>query len=159
MWTRAKIVVDLNRDSNRAFLVCGNAPNFIRDGTWSLRITLKSTTLCACAVVTREPRNRDNGASDVWALTAYKSIFLLPCMRQSNILPTSIFNNLGFVDSSYAGIYRQLRARRALSPFKAGSVESQKGAIAIDNFVQRYSTLLVLNGTSLNIDSALLALN
>ena len=34
----------------------------------SLRITLK---WCACAVVTREPRNRDNGASDVWALTAY----------------------------------------------------------------------------------------
>ena len=26
-----------------------------------------------CAVVTREPRNRDNGASDVWALTAYTS--------------------------------------------------------------------------------------
>ena len=31
----------------------------------SLRLTLK----CACAVVTREPRNRDNGASDVCALT------------------------------------------------------------------------------------------
>ena len=28
----------------------------------------------ACAVVTREPRNRDNGASDVWALTAYRDI-------------------------------------------------------------------------------------
>ena len=27
---------------------------------------------CSCAVVTSEPRNGDNGASDVWALTAYK---------------------------------------------------------------------------------------
>ena len=38
----------------------------------SLRITLKSTTLwCTCAVVTREPWNHENGANDVWALTAY----------------------------------------------------------------------------------------
>ena len=36
----------------------------------SLRITLKDLQhWCACAVVTSEPRNRDNGASDVWALT------------------------------------------------------------------------------------------
>ena len=37
----------------------------------SLRITLKYTTLvCMRSIVTREPRNRDNGASDGWALTA-----------------------------------------------------------------------------------------
>ena len=45
--------------------------NFIRDGT-VFAITLKYTTLvCMRSIVTREPRNRDNGASDVWALTAY----------------------------------------------------------------------------------------
>ena len=38
------------------------------------------------------------------------------------------------------------------------STESQKGAIAID-ILYSDSALLVLNGTSLNIDSALLALN
>ena len=38
----------------------------------SLRITLKSTTLVCMRRVTCEPRNRDNGAGDVWALTAYK---------------------------------------------------------------------------------------
>ena len=40
----------------------------------SLRITLKYTTLVriiACALVSREPWNHDNGASDVWASTAY----------------------------------------------------------------------------------------
>ena len=38
------------------------------------------------------------------------------------------------------------------------SIEHQKGAIAVQS-LWRYSALLVLNGTSLNIDSALLALN
>ena len=37
-------------------------------------------------------------------------------------------------------------------------VENQKGATAID-IVQQFSTLLVVNRTSLNIDSALLGLN
>ena len=31
---------------------------------------------CSCAVVMCEPRNRDNGASDVWALTAYSGHLL-----------------------------------------------------------------------------------
>ena len=37
----------------------------------SLRINLNIQHWCPCAVVTREPWNRDNRASDVWALTAY----------------------------------------------------------------------------------------
>ena len=45
--------------------------NFIRR-RHSLRITMKSTTLvCMRSIVTREPRNRDNRTSDVWASTAY----------------------------------------------------------------------------------------
>ena len=53
--------------------------------------------------------------------------------------------------------YRQLRARRVLLQLKE-SVEIQKGAIAID-FVHKFSALLVLNGTSLSCNNALLALN
>ena len=39
-----------------------------------VRITQKSTSLqhcCSCAEGMCEPRNRDNGASDLWTLTAY----------------------------------------------------------------------------------------
>ena len=52
---------------------CGSRfVNFIRDGTvfallWNLQYW------CACAVVMCEPQNRDNGASEVWALTGYYS--------------------------------------------------------------------------------------
>ena len=53
--------------------------------------------------------------------------------------------------------YRQLRAIRVLLQLKE-SVEIQKGAIAID-FVHKFSALLVLNGTSLSCNNALLALN
>ena len=37
----------------------------------SLLITLKYTTLVCMRSSNGEPGNRDNGASDVWALTAY----------------------------------------------------------------------------------------
>ena len=37
----------------------------------SLHITLKLQHWCTCAVGTHEPGNHDNGASDVWTLTAY----------------------------------------------------------------------------------------
>ena len=43
--------------------------NFIRDG--GLRITLKYTILVCMRISPREPARHDNGASDVWALTAY----------------------------------------------------------------------------------------
>ena len=51
-----------------------------------------------------------------------------------------------------------LRTRRALSLFKWCSVENQKGTIAIQ-CLYGDSTLLVLNGSSLNSRNALLALN
>ena len=44
--------------------------NFIHDGT-VFAVLLNLQHWCACAVVMREPRNRANGGSDVWALTAY----------------------------------------------------------------------------------------
>ena len=47
----------------------------------SLRITLNLQHWCACAVVTREPRNRDNGASDVCS-TAYSFITKTILQRQ-----------------------------------------------------------------------------
>ena len=55
---------------------CGSRfVNFACQFHWwwhSLRITLKSTTLLFMRSSNpSEPRNRDNGASDVWALTAY----------------------------------------------------------------------------------------
>ena len=43
--------------------------NFIREG--SLRITLKYTILVRMRISPHEPASHDNGASDVWALTAY----------------------------------------------------------------------------------------
>ena len=53
--------------------------------------------------------------------------------------------------------YRQLRARRALSIFK--DVPSRTRKVLSLYKVYGNSALLVLNGTSLNIDSALLPLN
>ena len=57
----------------RASQECGSRfVNFACKWRWhSFRITLKSKHCCSCAVVMCEPGNRDNGASDVWALTAY----------------------------------------------------------------------------------------
>ena len=55
--------------------------NFIRDG--SLRILWNIQHWCACAVVTREPWNHDNGASDVWALTANCILNYIPDWQQS----------------------------------------------------------------------------
>ena len=61
-------------DPCRGSQECGSRfVNFIGDGMKSsaLRITLKSTTLVHVRSRLREPGNHDNGASDVWALTAY----------------------------------------------------------------------------------------
>ena len=55
------------------------------------------------------------------------------------------------------GTYRQLKARRALSLFKDVPLRSRRALSPWTLYSD--STLLVLNGTSLNIDSALLALN
>ena len=54
-------------------------------------------------------------------------------------------------------VYRQLKARRALSLFKDVLLRTRRALLPRTLYSD--STLLVLNRTSLNIDSALLALN
>ena len=60
-------------------------------------------------------------------------------------------------DHKFTRTQFQLTARRALSIFKDVPLRT-RGALSLYN-VYGDSALLVLNGTSLNIDSALLALN
>ena len=60
-----------------------------------VRITLKSTTFLFMAVRMCEPRNRDNGASDLWTLTAYRGIHV----QQYSI--KHFFNNDNNNNNSY----------------------------------------------------------
>ena len=53
--------------------------------------------------------------------------------------------------------YRQLRARRVLSLFKNVALRTRRALLLYN--VYGDSALLVLNGTSLNINNALLVLN
>ena len=54
--------------------------------------------------------------------------------------------------------HRQLRAQKGVNNIQRCPVENQKGAIVVEKSMAK-EPLLVLNGTSLNSDSALLVLS
>ena len=63
------------------------------------------------------------------------------------------------VNSLECNVISSVESQNGFSTVKQCSAENQKGTITIDIVQHYYSALLVLNITSLNTDSALLALN